>query len=166
MVSKAPHDGPGTHAAADGTTSGGAARHAANAPIGHGATGREFPFEFDRTARRLLAVLGVTPQRCYVHVDGAMLRIRYGPWRVSVPRTQVSNTQVTGPFSPWKALGPRVSLVDRGLTLGTNAHAGVCISLTSPVSVLLPRRLLTHPAITVTVADPAGLVAALQDEGL
>ncbi|BCI90010.1 hypothetical protein NIIDMKKI_52160 [Mycobacterium kansasii] len=55
---------------------------------------------------------------------------------------------------------PRLSMVDDGLTFGTNAHAGVCVHFEPPVHRVLGLR--DHSALTVTVADPEALVAALK----
>lgn len=54
---------------------------------------------------------------------------------------------------------PRLSMVDDGLTFGTNAAAGVCIHFEPRIHRVIGLR--DHSALTVTVADPEGLVAAL-----
>ncbi|GBE64550.1 hypothetical protein MFM001_10120 [Mycobacterium sp. MFM001] len=84
---------------------------------------------------------------------------RYGPLRVDVPLSQVRDAHVTGPYRWWTALGPRLSFADDGLTFGTNADAGVCIHFEPPIRRVIGLR--DHSALTVTVADTAGLVAAL-----
>ncbi len=60
-----------------------------------------------------------------------------------------------------KSVGVRLSMVDRGITFGTNGDRGVCIRFHRPVPAADPFGLLRHPATTVTVADPEGLVAAV-----
>ncbi|CFE80779.1 Uncharacterised protein [Mycobacterium tuberculosis] len=50
-------------------------------------------------------------------------------------------------------------MVDDGLTFGTNAAAGVCIHFEPRIHRVIGLR--DHSALTVTVADPEGLVAAL-----
>ncbi len=52
-----------------------------------------------------------------------------------------------------------MSMVDDGLSFGTNAHAGVCVHFKEKVPSLLSRK--GHSALTVTVRDVEGLVAAL-----
>lgn len=123
---------------------------------------RVFAFRFDRAARLGLLVLGVTPATSRVEVAGGQVLIRYGPWRTTVDRRNVRAVTASGPFKAWKALGPRVSAADRGLTFGTSTRGGVCIQLWQPVGVLAPRRLLAHPAVTVTVDRPADLVRLLR----
>jgi hypothetical protein len=123
---------------------------------------RHFDFLFDRPARYLLAALGITPATSGVDVGAEEMKIRYGPWRLSVDRRNVKAASVTGPFSAWRAIGPRLSLADRGVTFGTNTRAGVCVALWQPIAALAPRRLLTHPAVTLTVDRPAELARLLK----
>lgn len=123
---------------------------------------RHFEFRFDRPARYLLAALGITPRTSGVDVGRRKLRIRFGPWRLAIDRRNVRSASVAGPFSPWRAIGPRLSLADRGVTFGTTTRAGVCVALWRPVAALAPRRLLTHPAITLTVDRPAELARLLK----
>lgn len=110
---------------------------------------------------RVLARLPGLHRLARVRIGGGMLDVRFGPWRVRTPMVNVRRAEVTGPFRFWTALGPRLSLVDRGLTFGTSTAAGVCIRFDRPVPGLDPFGRLRHPALTVTVADPAGLARAL-----
>jgi hypothetical protein len=121
-----------------------------------------FPFRFDRVARCLLVPLGVTPATSGVQVTRGRVLIRYGPWRATIDRSDIRAVRAAGPFKAWKAIGPRVSLADRGLTLGTSTRSAVCIELRQPIGVLMPRRLLAHPAVTVTVDRPGELVRLLR----
>jgi hypothetical protein len=66
---------------------------------------------------------------------------------------------VTTGYRWWTAVGARLSFVDDGLTFGTNATRGVCVHFHDKVPSRLRRS--GHSALTVTVADPEGLVAAL-----
>ncbi|MEX2329101.1 MAG: hypothetical protein WD575_05150, partial [Nitriliruptoraceae bacterium] len=87
--------------------------------------------------------------------------IRFGPWSLRTPLTNVERACVTGPYRWMKAIGPRGSAVDHGVTFGTNRRGGVCILLREPVGALLGPDRLLHPGVTVTVADPGRLVAVL-----
>jgi hypothetical protein len=89
-----------------------------------------------------------------VRFDGSVLDVSFGLWRLRTTAANIASVEVTGPFSTWKVLGARLSLADRGLTFGTVATAGVCISFRDPVSGIEPTRLLRHPNLTVTVAQP------------
>jgi len=120
-----------------------------------------FPFEFDRLARIALAPAGIRPSTTLVRIEDNQLTVRYGRWLLATPLSNVLSAEVSGPY-PWiKVVGPHLSLVDGGVTFGTNAAAGVCVRFRSPVPGLLPVDWLRHPGITVTVAQPAVLAARL-----
>ena len=102
------------------------------------------------------------PWLAMAEVDDAALRVRFGPWRMTVPRSEIDTAQVSGPYRAVKALGVRLSLADRGLTFGSTAAGGVCVEFTHPRRGIEPFGLLRHPGLTLTVADPDGLVAALR----
>ncbi|HVL83279.1 MAG TPA: hypothetical protein VM367_03160 [Pseudonocardia sp.] len=118
-------------------------------------------FALPRPVAALLRRVGLD-RWSWVRVHGGMLDVRFGPWRVSTPVDNVAGVEVAGPYAWWKALGARLSLVDRGLTFGTSPAAGVCIRFHRPVRGLDPFGLLRHPGLTVTVDDPAELVRALE----
>ncbi len=124
--------------------------------------GRRFPFDFDRRFRPVLAVLGVRPGNASVLVTRREVTVGFGLWRMRIPRSNVAGVQVSGPFRWWKVLGPHLSLADRGVTFGTSTRRGVCIRLREPQPGLVPGRLLRHPGVTVTVADPQSLAKKLR----
>ena len=123
-----------------------------------------FDFAFDPPARRLLRPLGVDGRRAFVTLtDDGRLTARYGRWSVDTPLGNVSDARVTGPYPSWvRAVGPHLSFADRGVTFGTNAALGACVTFHRPVKGLDPLGLLRHPGLTVTVADPVALVAAVR----
>jgi hypothetical protein len=121
-----------------------------------------FDFTFSRVLSWPLALVGVTPWTAHVDVTDDDLSVRFGPWSLSTPRSNVAGASVTGPYLPFKVLGPHVSLADRGVTFGTSWRRGACIRFREPVAAALPTGLLRHPAVTVTVDDPEGLVALLE----
>ena len=125
-----------------------------------------FDFSFDSLHRAFALPFGVTPGNARVDVEGGRLAARFGLWRVDTPVTNVAGTEVTGPYSALKTIGPaHLSLADRGLTFSTNARRGLCIRFHEPVRGLAPTDRLRHPALTVTVADVDGLAAALAEAG-
>ncbi|MEV4727004.1 hypothetical protein [Micromonospora humida] len=121
-----------------------------------------FAFRFDPAFRVPLALLGIRPQTCAVLLDDAELVIRFGRWRLRTGRANVVDAQRGGPYHWWRAVGPHLSLADRGVTFGTGTTAGVCLRFGTPVPGLAPGRWLRHPAATVTVTDPDALLAALR----
>ncbi len=121
-----------------------------------------FDFDFARPLSWPLALIGVTPWTAHVDVTDDEFSVRFGPWSLVTPLSNVEGASVTGPYLPFKVLGPHVSLADRGVTFGTTWRRGVCVRFRSPVPAALPKGLLHHPAVTVTVADADALVALLE----
>lgn len=121
-----------------------------------------FAFGLDPAWRIPLLLFGVGPGRAFAEVGEGEFAVRFGLWSLRTPLSNVAGTTVTGPYAPWKVIGPRLSLADRGVTFGTNARRGVCVRFHTPVPALAPGGLLTHPGATVTVSDPEGLVEALE----
>jgi hypothetical protein len=104
---------------------------------------------------------GVRPSKDGVTItDDGTFRATYGFFRVETPLTNVDGAHVTRNYRWWTAAGARRSLVDDGLTFGTNRRAGVCVHFREPVPSRLRRK--GHSAITVTVADVDGLVDRLK----
>ncbi|MCO1594948.1 hypothetical protein M8C17_07190 [Micromonospora sp. RHAY321] len=116
-----------------------------------------FPFRFDPVFRPALALLGVRPGTAWVAVTDRELLIRYGPWRLRTDRDNVTGVEVSGPYRWWRAIGPHVSLADRGVSFGSSTAAGVCLRFRVPVRAIAPAGWPRHPAATVTVADPPAL---------
>lgn len=121
-----------------------------------------FEFSFDRRFVPLLAALGVTRRTASVVITPSRLAARFGPWSCSTPLANISEVCVTGPYRWYTAIGPRLSLADRGLTFGTNVHAGVCVLFREPVHGLEPLGVMRHPGLTVTVAEPDRFAAAVR----
>ena len=120
-----------------------------------------FPFAFDDRFRLpLLLVAGATPDNSHVVVDDDGLVARFGWFRVASPWDNVRDVRVTRDYAAVKAIGPRLSLADRGATFGTNTRAGVCVCFHRPVAALTP--VAMHPGLTVTVADVDGLADAVR----
>src|SRR4051794_21943576 len=104
---------------------------------------------------------GVRPSTDGVRLtDDGQFVATYGFLRVETPHDNVGEAHITTGYRWWTAAGARLSLVDDGLTFGTNARRGVCIHFDTKVPSRLRRS--GHSALTVTVADPDGLVAALK----
>src|SRR5439155_13897481 len=105
---------------------------------------------------------GVLPGTTSVTVDDGILQVRFGLWRLRTPMSNITGTEVTGPYSFPKTAGPaHLSFTDRGVTFATNGDRGLCIRFREPVRALDPTGRLRHPGATVTVDDVAGLAAAL-----
>jgi hypothetical protein len=121
-----------------------------------------FQFAFEPQFRPFLALIGVTPRTAHVTLSAASLVARFGPWTCETPIGNVRDACCTGPYRWYKAIGPRGSFVDRGLTFGTTTRGGVCVLLREPVPGLAPVGSLRHPGITLTLAEPERFVASLR----
>ena len=122
----------------------------------------QFEFAFEPRFRALLAMIGVTPSTAHVTLTPERLVARFGPWTCETAITNVREVCRTGPYRWFKAIGPRGSFVDRGLTFGTTTDCGVCVLLREPVPGLVPVGPLRHPGMTVTLADPDRFVSSLR----
>ncbi len=118
-----------------------------------------FPYRFDRRWALLFALLRVSDDDGVRLTGDGMLRATYGWARVETPLSNIDHTLVTGPHRWYTAVGLRLSLADDGITFGTNHEAGLCIEFVEPVSRVIGLR--DHSALWVSVADPAGLAAAI-----
>ena len=85
----------------------------------------------------------------------------FGWKRVDVPMTNIVDAHATHDYQWFKAIGMRLSFADDGLTFGTSTHGGVCVHFAERISKVVGPR--DHSALTVTVDDLDGLVAAIND---
>ena len=83
----------------------------------------------------------------------------FGLVRLETALDNVDGAHVTTGYRWWTAAGARLSMVDDGLTFGTNSASGACVHFRTKVPSRLRRS--GHSALTVTVAEPEALVAAL-----
>ena len=124
-----------------------------------------FPFRYSGVVGAAARVVASTERRAFVAIDeerGEFIA-RFGPWVVATGIANIAGARLTGPYAAWKVAGPpHLSFEDRGLTFATNDDAGVCLSFVEPVRGIDPRGWIRHPGLTVTVADPGGLVAAVE----
>ena len=91
--------------------------------------------------------------------DDGMFVATYGRKRLETPPREHRGAHITRGYRWWTAIGMRLSFADDGLTFGTNNSAGVCVHFVEKVPRVVGRK--DHSALTVTVADLEGLVAAL-----
>lgn len=121
-----------------------------------------FKYRVDYRFAALWAPFGLRPWKDGVTVTDGRLVVSYGFLRVETPLSNVSGAHITERYRWWTAIGARLSFVDDGLTFGTNRDAGVCVHFGEKV--VSPLRRSGHSALTVTVADLDGLVAALTSQ--
>jgi hypothetical protein len=118
-----------------------------------------FPYQFDRRFVAMWAPFGVRPGRDGVTVSDDRLLATFGFLRLATDRANVAGGHITEGYRWYTAIGARLSVADDGLTFGTNHDRGVCIHFHERVPRVLGNR--PHSALTVTVADCQGLVAAI-----
>lgn len=132
-----------------------------------GAGGEEEPVQvFDFAFTRSYAVaarpFGITPRSSSVELGPQWLYVRYGPWRLLTPRSNIASAEVTGGFSFARTAGPpHLSFTDRGVSFTSNGDRALCLRFHDPVPAIDPTATITHPGATISVADPEGLAAAL-----
>ena len=136
--------------------------HAAAAAPPAGLGGGQFEMAFDPRFRLALAALGVTPATAHVTVTADRLVACFGPWTCRTTPANVRAVDVTGPYRWYRAIGPRLSLADHGLTFGTTPERGVCLLLHEPVPGIDPLGVLRHPGLTLTVAGPERFAATVR----
>lgn len=124
-----------------------------------------FRFRFSFLYRILAAPFGVSPSTSVVQIRDGHFEIRFGPWWLSTPVSNLARWEHTGPFSVPKTAGPaHLSLADKGITFATNKERGICFEFFEPVPAIEPLGLLRHPNVTVTVEDPARLERAVAEK--
>ena len=119
-----------------------------------------FAYEVDKRLAVFWLPFGLRPSKDGVAItDDGTFRATFGFVKLETPLSNIDEAHVTRNYRWWTAAGVRGSMVDDGLTLGTNNTAGVCVHFREAVPSLLRRK--GHSAITVTVADLDGLVDRL-----
>jgi hypothetical protein len=143
---------------------GAALRGLVRKPGGHGTPEAVEGFDFAFAPSYALAgrAFGITPRTTTVEVGPEWLYVRYGPWRLVTPRSNIASARVTGGFQWIKTAGPpHLSFSDRGVSFTTNGDTALCLSFHEPVPAIDPTATITHPGATLAVADPEGLARAL-----
>jgi len=121
---------------------------------------RHFRYATDTKLAMFWAPFGVRAGKDGVTLtDDGRFVATFGWVRLETPLTNVRGAHVTDGYRWWTAAGARLSFADDGLTFGTNARRGVCVHFGDKVPSRLRRS--GHSALTVTVDDCDGLVAAL-----
>ena len=124
-----------------------------------------FDFDFHPRYRYLLRPLGIHPGNSFVAItENDEFHAKFGRWEIKTPLANIAGFERSGGYKWWKAIGIRGSLADHGLTFGSTTRHGVCVKFIEKIPALVAGP--SHPGLTVTVADPDGLVAALTEGGV
>jgi hypothetical protein len=105
----------------------------AAAPPAAGPGAGQFEMAFASRFRLTLAALGVTSATGHVTLTPDRLVACFGPWVCRTAPSNVRAVSLTRPYHWYRAIGPRLSLADHGLTFGTTTTGGVCLQLRDPV---------------------------------
>jgi hypothetical protein len=121
---------------------------------------RHFEYDVDRRFLPILLPLGFRSSKNGVTVtEEGDVDVTFGVLSLRTRKDNIEGAHITRGYRWWTAIGPRLSMVDDGLTFGTNSRAGVCMHFRERVPSALRRK--GHSALTVTVGDLDGLVEAL-----
>lgn len=131
----------------------------ATGPIGFPSVTLVFPYDFDRRFAPIWWPLGAREGRDGVTVSADTFEATYGRFVLRTPISNIASAENTGSYNPLKSVGLRMSMADSGLTMGTTGASGVCVTFHEKVGRVIGP--WSHRGLTVTVADPDGLVRAL-----
>jgi hypothetical protein len=121
---------------------------------------QRFTYAIDKRYFPLLVPFGFRGSKDGVTLtDDASFLATFGFVKLATPLSNITGAHITRGYRWWTAFGIRGSMVDDGLSFGTNRDAGVCIHFAEKVP--SPIRRSGHSALTVTVADLDGLTRAL-----
>src|ERR1700679_896664 len=121
---------------------------------------RRFAYAIDKRYLPLLVPFGLRGSKDGVTLtDQGSLSAAFGFFKIETPLANVTGAHITRNYRWWTAFGVRGSMVDDGLSFGTNHEAGVCIHFAEKVPSRRSQR--GHSALTVTVEDLEGLTRAL-----
>lgn len=122
-----------------------------------------FPIRIQRPFGPVLWLFGARQgERAMVTLTDATLEARFGWSHVTVPLTDITHWDISGPWRWFTALGVRRSIRGGDLTFGGSAHGGVQVHFR-----VRPRILWFHPpSLYLTVDDLEGLGAALTARGI
>lgn len=105
-----------------------------------------FAFEFAAAYRLPALAFGIVRRTAWVEVTDDELGVRFGPWSLRTPLTNVVDVTATGDYRFLTTAGPaRLSFTDRGVTFATNGRRGACLTFREPVRALDPTGRLRPP---------------------
>ena len=121
-----------------------------------------FSYRFDKRWTVLFLALGVNDKDGVTITGKGELIATYGRFKVKTTVANVDHTLVTGPHRWYTAVGLRLSFTDDGLTFGTNHRKGLSIAFVEKIPKVIGFK--KHSTLWVSVADPDGLAAAIEEK--
>lgn len=123
---------------------------------------QHFGYSIDKRYLPVLLPFGLRAKDGVTLTDERSFVATFGFFKVVTPLANIVGAHITRHYRWWTAFGVRASGADDGLSFGTNHDAGVCVHFAEKVPSPLRRK--GHSALTVTVADLEGLMAALSTD--
>ena len=121
-----------------------------------------FPYRLDKRWTVLFFALGVDDKDGVTITGKGELTATFGRFKVKTTVANVDHTLVTGPHRWYTAVGLRLSFADDGLTFGTNHRKGLSIAFVAKIPKVVGFK--KHSTLWVSVADPDGLAAAIEEK--
>ncbi len=96
---------------------------------------KRFAYAIDKRYLPLLVPFGLRGSKDGVTLtDEGSLSATFGFFKIKTPLANVTEAHITRNYRWWTAFGVRGSMVDDGLSFGTNHDAGVCIQCVPDLS--------------------------------
>ena len=121
-----------------------------------------FPYRLDKRWTALFFALGVDDKDGVTITGKGELIATFGRFKVKTTVANIDHTLVTGPHRWYTAVGLRLSFTDDGLTFGTNHRKGLSIAFVEKIPKVIGFK--KHSTLWVSVADPEGLAAAIEEK--
>ena len=121
-----------------------------------------FPTRIGPRSRPLLLLFGVRERNAYVEVTETELSAQFGFFHLSSALDNIERWRIEGPWLWITAIGVRRGIRNGDITFGGNHKGGVRLDFKRPIT----WHALSVPQLYVTVADLAGLGAALGAAGI
>ena len=120
-----------------------------------------FPYDVDRKWTAMFLSLRLRGDDGVTLTSNGTFRATFGWFTVETPISNIDHTDISGPHRWYTAVGARLSFADDGLTFGTNHRRGLCVGFVDKIPNVIGTK--DHSALWVSVADPEGLAAAIED---
>lgn len=124
-------------------------------------TNAYFPYDVDRKWTAMFLSLRLRGDDGVTLTSNGTFRATFGWFMVETPISNIDHTDISGPHRWYTAVGARLSFADDGLTFGTNHRRGLCLGFVDKIPKVIGTK--DHSALWVSVADPEGLAAAIED---
>jgi len=128
---------------------------------------RSYPFEFTGLARMLDRTFGVHAAEAAVQLSDSDITVDFGPWRISSPLTNVASMGLTSPCSVATTIGPpRFRGSPRAFGVITSTIPAVELRFSEPIAGAEPTGRIRMHRLAVTVTEHHRLIEELAARGV